>query len=319
MPLRTARRWGLALQASALAWPAAWRALAWSMGAGLLFTVLNALLRGLALQLHPMQTQFLRYLFGFVVLLPLLLRGARTLWPQRPGGQLWRGAVHTLGLVLWFLALPHLPLADTTAIGFTTPLFILLGAALFLGERLRLARWVATGAGFAGMLLVLGPRLGGSGGGAWHLLMLASAPVFAASFLITKALTRHEQTSVIVLWQALTVTLFSLPAALWVWQWPLPLQWAGFALCGALGSAGHYCLTRSFRAAEISATQSVKFLELLWSALLGWWLFSEHPAASTLAGGAVIALATLWLARHEGRSGAGGALPPADAEGVRKR
>ena len=200
--------------------------------------------------------------------------------------------------VLWFLALPHIPLADTTAIGFTGPRFILIGAWWFLKEPMRWERWLATAIGLGGVLIVMGPKLSGSGGG-WHLLMLGSAPVFAASFLITKVLTRTETTGVIVFWQALSVTTLSLPMAWWVWQWPNTLQWAGFAVCGVLGSSGHYCLTRSFRAADISATQSVKFLDLVWSALLGWMLFADVPAETTLLGGAVICAATLWVARRE--------------------
>jgi drug/metabolite transporter (DMT)-like permease len=289
--------------------PAAVRALLWVALAGAIFTVLNALMRLLALQLDPMQTQFLRYLFGFAVLLPWLVRhGPAAYRPQSPAGQFWRGAVHTLGLLLWFAALPHIPLADTTAIGFTTPIFIMLGAWWFLKEPMRWERWVATGIGFAGVLVVLGPALlaaaGGRSGGGAHLLMLASAPVFAASFLITKVLTRSETTGVIVFWQALTVTLFSLPLALLNWQWPSAWQWAGFALCGTLGSGGHYCLTRSFSGADISATQSLKFLELLWSALLGFALFADVPTATTLAGGALITAATIWAARREAAAGA---------------
>jgi drug/metabolite transporter (DMT)-like permease len=282
------------------------RGLLWSAASGAIFCLLNAIMRGLAQQLAPMQAQFLRYLFGLLVMLPLLLHGGlATWWPRNLVGQFTRGAVHTVGLVLWFLALPHLPLADTTAIGFTGPLFIMIGAWLFLGEPMRWDRWMATLVGFVGVLIVVGPKLGlgaGGGGGGWHLLMLASAPVFAVSFLITKVLTRSESPGVIVVWQALSVTLFSLPAALWVWQAPSAAQWLGFALCGVLGSSGHYCLTRSFRSADISSTQSVKFLDLVWSAALGWLLFADVPTRTTLLGGAVICGATLWVARREHRS-----------------
>ncbi len=275
------------------------RALLWSAASGLLFCLLNAVLRSLSQQLDPMQTQFLRYLFGLLVLLPLVWHGGwRAYWPKNLAGQFTRGAVHTVGLVLWFLALPHLPLADLTAIGFTTPLFIMIGAALFLREPMRWERWVATVVGFAGVLIVVGPLLSGAGGG-WHLLMLASAPVFAASFLITKVLTRTETSGVIVVWQALSVTLFSLPMAMLAWQAPSATQWAGFAVCGLLGSSAHYCLTRSFRIADISSTQSVKFLELVWASALGWLLFADLPTQTTLLGGAVIVAATLWVARRE--------------------
>ena len=296
--------------------PATVRGLLWSAASGALFCVLNATLRSLALQLAPMQAQFLRYLFGLLVMLPLVWHaGLAAYRPNHIAGQFTRGAVHTLGLALWFAALPHLPLADTTAIGFTGPLFIMIGAWLFLKEPMRWERWLATAIGFGGVLIVVGPKLGlgtGAGGGPHpyqhHLLMLASAPLFAASFLITKALTRSESAGVIVAWQAISVTLFSLPMALWVWQWPSAAQWFAFLLCGVLGSVGHYCLTRSFRVADISSTQSVKFLDLVWSSALGWWMFADVPTQTTLMGGAVICAATLWVAQREHRQQP--ALPP---------
>jgi drug/metabolite transporter (DMT)-like permease len=131
--------------------------------------------------------------------------------------------------------------------------------------------------------------------------MLASAPVFAASCLVTKALTRYESTGTIVLWQCLTISLMSAPLAWSVWQPVSAWQLIGFLVCGLLGSVGHYCLTRGIREADLSATQTPKFLELVWAALLGWAMFAEMPAASTLAGGLVISAATLWLARREAR------------------
>jgi len=280
------------------------RGLLWASAAGLAFSLLNALMRTLTLQLEPMQAQFLRYLFGFLVLLPLVWhRGLAACWPRNVRGQFTRGAVHTLGLVLWFSALPKIPLADMTAIGFTTPIFIMIGAGLFFRETMQWDRWLAAMLGFVGVLVVVMPQLSGSGG-LYHLVMLASAPVFAASFLLTKAMTRYEDTSVILIWQAITVTLLSLPLALPVWQAPSAWQWAGFALCGALGSSAHYCLTRSFVVADISATQSVKFLDLVWAGLLGWLVFADLPSASTLAGGVVICAATLWIARRESRAAA---------------
>lgn len=277
------------------------RGLLWSMTAGLLFVLLNALMRGLALQLDPFQTQFLRYLAGCVVLLPFVLRaGLAAYRPQNVSGQFARGAVHTLGLCLWFVAIPHITLADTTAIGFTGPIFIMLGAWLVFREPMRWERWVASLIGFAGVLIVVAPKLSGSGG-YYTLVMLASAPVFAASFLITKGLTRYERPTVIVVWQSITVTLCSLPLALLHWQTPTLLQGFVFLLCGLLGSAGHYCLTRSFSVADISATQSVKFLDLVWASVVGWLAFSDQPSQSTLIGGVVICASTIWIAHREAR------------------
>ena len=281
--------------------PPALRGLIWSTGAGLLFVLLNTLMRKLAIELDPFQTQFLRYLAALGVMLPLMARGGWTAWrPRNVGGQFTRGAVHTAGLCLWFIAVPHITLADTTAIGFTTPIFIMIGAVLLFKERMRWERWAASLVGFAGVLTVVAPQLTGSGG--WYaLVMLASSPVFAASFLITKALTRYERPEVIVAWQAISVTAFSLPLALLHWSWPSPLQWLLFVGCGILGSAGHYCLARSYSVADISATQSVKFLDLVWATLLGWLVFADLPSRWTLAGGAVICASTVWIARREAR------------------
>ncbi len=128
--------------------------------------------------------------------------------------------------------------------------------------------------------------------------------MFAASFLLTKSLTRTDSAGVIVVWQSITVAVFSLPLAIAGWQWPTPTQWALFAMAGALGSAGHYCLTRSFSVADISATQSVKFLDLVWATAVGWLLFADIPSQWTLAGGVVICGSTVWIARRESRMAA---------------
>ena len=302
------RRWQhrihTSVQRRTLHLPDATRGLLWAAAAGLMFTALNVLMRLLSLQIDPFQTQFLRYVFGLLVLLPMVwANGLAAYRPQQVGGQFLRGALHTVALCLWFLALPHISLADTTAIRFTTPLFIMLGAYIFFREPMRWERWLATLLGFVGVLIVVGPKLaaGSGGNGVYHLTMLASAPLFAASFLVTKALTRYENTGTILLWQAITVSLFSLPLALPNWQAPTALEWLIFLACGALGSASHYCLTRSLLSADISATQSAKFLELVWAAIMGWLVFSDVPALNTIAGGLLISLATVWVARREAR------------------
>ena len=283
------------------AWPVAVRGMVWMVLGGLLFSFLNTIARELTLHLDVYQSQFLRYLFGLLVILPWVWRdGWRAYMPVNMAGQFWRGGVHTLGLVLWFTALPKIPLADMTAIGFTGPIFIMLGAAWFLGEPMRKDRWIAAIIGFAGVLVVVLPKMSGEGG--WfNLVMLASSPVFAASFLITKALTRYEKPGVIVLWQALTVSVLSLPMALPHWQMPTLMQWLGFAATGVLGTLAHYCLTRAFALSDISATQSLRFLDLVWASILGWLVFGDVPSQWTWAGALVILGATVWIARRESR------------------
>lgn len=266
--------------------------------AGLTFSVLNVWMRLLTAELDPFQVQFLRYGLGLLFVLPLA--GAAALRPKNLPGQLWRGAVHTAGLLCWFAALPNIPYADLSAISFTGPIFIMLGAAFFLGEKLIWQRWAAAALGLLGVLIVVGPQLGGTGG-VYYLWMLLSTPLFAASFLITKALTRRDTPEVIVAWQSLTVTLFTLPLALWVWEWPSAWAWGVALLSGALGSLGHVLLTHACRLADISAATGVKFLDLVWAVLLGWMVFAEVPTVFTLAGALVILGATTWIARVEAR------------------
>lgn len=295
---RIRRRWNVITRRT-VRLPPAVKSMLWTTCAGMLFALLNALMRTMAMQLDPFETQFLRYLCGTLVMAPFVLRsGVDAFRPRHVGGQFLRGVVHTVGLCLWFLALPHVPLAVMTSIGFTGPIFVMIGAAIFFREPVRVDRWLAALAGFAGVAIVVGPKLSAAGG-IYTLVMLASSPLFAASFLVTKELTRYESARVIVLWQTLSVTVLSLPLALLHWQTPTLAQLGAFAVSGLIGTTGNYCLTRAFAVADISASQSVKFLDLVWASLLGWLIFADHPSGSTLVGGAVICTAAVLIARRE--------------------
>jgi drug/metabolite transporter (DMT)-like permease len=275
--------------------------IAWMVLSGIIFGVLNALLRVVTLQLPPIEAQFLRYVSGALVMLPFILRvGFRAYHPNGLMGQLWRGAAHTSGMLLWFMALPHLPLADTTAIGFTGPIFVMIGAVLFFREPMLCSRWAAALIGFGGVLVVVWPKLSGSNG-FYDLVMLGSAPLFAASQLITKALTKRDRTEVIVVWQCLTISLFSFPLAMLQWVWPTPAQYLMFLAAGVLGSCAHYAATQAFRVADVSATQPVRFLDLIWATLMGYLVFGDLPTRATLLGGLVIFSATMWVTRREAR------------------
>ena len=273
----------------------------WAIAAGIAFSLLNTILRGIALELDPLQTQFLRYFLGFTFFIPwLLTRGIAAYWPKDVPRQLWRGTVHTVGLFLWFTALPNIPLADGTAFGFTVPIFVMLGAAIFLRERMVPARCMAALIALVGVVIVLLPKLTGAGG-YYNLLMLAAQPLFAASVLITKALTRNDRAEVIVLWQAFMVSALTLPFALLHWSWPSAIQWGWFVICAVLGTTGQYCNARALGVADASATQSAKFLDLVWASLLGLVVFGDIPTESTLLGGLVIVAATVWISHRESR------------------
>ncbi len=280
------------------------RGMLWMAATGVLFVSMNTIMKWLSQDLDPWLVGFLRYLLGAAVMLwPVMRLGTRAVWPKAPKLQFVRGLFHAGGMILWFAALPLVTLAELTAIGFTGPLFICLGAVLFLNERMTGARWAAVLVGFAGVVLVVKPWEGAGFAGisTGMLLMLASAPVFAGSFLTAKALTRYDRAEVVVFWQHFWVSVLLIGFAIAYWANPSPVQWALLVLCGFLGAGGHYCMTRAFRATDISAVQPVKFLELVWAALLGVLVFGTVPAGATVVGGIVILASTLLLARHESR------------------
>jgi len=281
------------------------RGMMWMSVSGILFSLMNVWMKWMSQDLDPWVVGCLRYSFGFAVLLPVVWRiGLRACMTRAPVLQLWRGGLHAGGMLLWFAALPAVSMAELTAIGFTGPIFICLGAVLFLRERMTLARIAAVATGFAGVLLVVQPwsQTGFDGVTVGNLLLLAAAPMFAGSFLVAKVLTRHDNPEVVVLWQHLTVGLMLLPFAVAWWTPPTPALWVALAFCGGLGTLGHYCMTRAFRAADISSIQTVSFLNLVWASILGYLVFSSIPGVWTVVGAAVIFAATLLLARHEARA-----------------
>lgn len=275
----------------------------WMAAGGLSLATMNAIMRLMTQQLDSFQSQFLRYAFGLAVVLPIIFRGPiGRLRPSSFKTQIWRGIAQTIALSLFFLALPHVPLADMTAMMFITPMFVLLGAAVFLREKVSLARWLAACVGFVGVVIVLWPHMSSdAGAGAWSLVMLGATPFFAATFLITKAMTRSDSNETLVTWLNISVALMTLPMALWVWQWPSANQWIAFACCGLLGTIAHFCFTQAFSMVDISSLQPVRFLDLIWSSALGLIIFGNAPAHTALLGGGVIIAATIVMSRYEAK------------------
>lgn len=269
--------------------------------AGVVYSIVSALLRGMTQNMSPFQILAMVYIGSMLAVLPLLRgRGIGSLLPKGLKPVLFRGLVHWVGMSLWLVALAHLTLAETTAIGFSGPLFISAGgAALLLKEPMRWERVVASVIGFGGVLVVLQPRLAASDEVAYALLMLLSTAVFAVSFLLAKRLTLTEQPSVVTVWQSLVVMVCSLPLAVLTWIPPTFEAILVALASGVLTLVGNYCFARAFSEADISATQPVRFLDLVWAAILGALMFGDRMDAATWIGSAIILSATVWAAHRE--------------------
>ena len=268
---------------------------------GMLFVGVTVAVRYLGTNMNPVQAAFIRYCFGIVLILPLLSRaGIMSLDRDRLGFHALRGLVHGGGVILWFLAMSRIPISEVTALGFTTPIFVTLGAAVFLSERLKPYRVAAVVLGFIGALLILRPGLRVIDIGA--LAQLGAAPLFACSYLMAKSATRREASSLIVVLLSVFCTLTLALPALLVWRTPTLDELLLLGLTALLATSGHYCMTRALEAAEVSAVQPFTFLQLVWATILGLILFDETPDVWIWIGGAVIVGSATWMAQQEVRS-----------------
>lgn len=270
----------------------------WMLATGLCFVGVNGVVRSLGTDLPAAQSAFLRFGWGVLFLLPTLRPLMRAGFPA---GALrlfgWRGLFHTAAVVCWFYAMARIPVAEVTAIGYLNPVLVTVGAALFFGERLALRRILAVIVALAGAAIVLRPGLREVTAG--HLSQLCAASFFAGSYLIAKRLSQIAPASSIVAMMSLTVAVLLLPFALWVWV-PVTLSqvlWLG--VVAVFATAGHYCMTRAFRAAPLTVTQPVTFLQLVWATLLGALVFGEGVDPWVLVGGAVIIAAISYITWRE--------------------
>lgn len=276
------------------------RGIAWMVLTTFMFVAVTGIVRYLGTAMPAVEAAFIRYAFGLLLVLPLVLR-VKAMWPPKKRMKLFvlRGLVHGCAVMLWFFAMARIPIAEVTAIGYLSPIFVTIGAAVFLGERLQIRRIFAVLIGFAGTLIILRPGFQTIEIGS--LAQLAAAPLFAISFIITKLLTRDEDPSVIVFMLSLFCTATLLPGAVMQWRAPTleELSWLG--LVAVFATTGHYTLTKAFAAAPISVTQPVGFLQLVWAALLGMVAFGEPLDPYLFAGAAVIIAAATYIAHREAR------------------
>ncbi len=275
--------------------------IAWMILSGLFFVLVTGAVRHIASDMNPMQAAFIRYFIGLFLVIPIMLRARPVrLMPPRLGLHALRGVMHGLAVLLWFYAMSRIPIAQVTALGFTAPVFATIGAALLLGETLRLRRVTAVLIGLAGAMVILRPGAAAIDLGA--IAMLVAAPMFAVSIIIAKRLTATESTPTIVGYLSVFVTLTLLPPALYVWRTPSWEEIAWLTFIAVMATSGHFALTQAFRRAEITVTQPFSFLQLVWATLLGLYIFDEQPDRWTWIGGAIIVASATYIAHRESLS-----------------
>lgn len=270
----------------------------WMITSGLCFVAVTAGVKALGPTLPAIQSAFVRYLLGLVVLIPM----APTLLRLRLSGRQWRlftlrAAAHAVGVVTWFYAMTRIPLAEVTAMGYLTPVLTTLGAALLLSERLPRRRLAAVAVALIGALIILRPGMRTIDPG--HIAMLTTALMFSVGYLLTKRLTGEVSAAVIVAMLSLMVPIALAPMAIAVWQPPTWTDLTVLSAVAAAATAGHYAMTRAFAAAPLTATQPVTFLQLVWSVTLGALVFGEPIDPFVILGGSIIVAAVTFIAWRE--------------------
>ena len=278
------------------------------------FTVMGAIAKATSeggLGVPPGQQVFFRSLFAIPVILTwLALRrelgvGLRT---HRPMGHFYRGIIGTASMGLGFWALALLPFPEVTALGYAAPLLVVIFAAMFLGEDVRLFRLSMVVLGMIGVTIVLSPRITtGTDLGYKETLgavvTLTAAACTALAQIFVRKLVREERTSAIVFWFSITSTLLSLITIPFGWVMPTPTEAALLIATGLLGGVGQILLTSSYRYADASIVAPFDYASMIFALLIGYFVFDEVPTLVMLAGAALIILAGVMIIWRERQLG----------------
>lgn len=270
----------------------------WMFAAGLSFVVMTALVKSLGTSMNSIQAAFLRYVLGLVFLLPAMRSIMAThLTPRLLTLFGLRGIVHAVAVMLWFFAMTQIPLAEVTAMNYMTPVYVTLGAALFLGEKLAFRRIAAILVALIGVLIILRPGFREVSSG--HLAMLGTALTLGGSYLLAKILVRDVPPAVVVAHLSIWVTIALIPFAIAVWTQPSLRDIGVLFLVASFATAGHYFMTLALQAAPVAVTQPVTFLQLIWATILGAAVFHESVDVWVVAGGTLILAAVSFISWRE--------------------
>ncbi len=271
---------------------------AFMLAATLLFSASDTLAKYVTQSVPTVELATIRYaVFVAMAGAPLLRRRATSIRSRRPGLQILRGLGVVGSALAFILSLGSLPVAEATAINFITPLLITVLAIPVLGEVVRPQGWAAVSVGFAGVLVVVRPGIGGLHPAAG--LVVLSSLCWCMAMLLTRRLAGVDRTGVTLIWTALTgfvLLLCLLPFFLA----PLTLRLAGLCLLvGVIASSGQWFALLAYRHARATVLAPLSYAQLIWSSAFGYAVFRAVPDRWTLVGGVIIALSGTYVVHLE--------------------
>lgn len=253
-------------------------------------------------EIYPIpEVAFLRMLFALplIVAAGLISGGPQSLATRRPVVQFGRGLLATFATLTFYLGLSLLPLAEVTAIAFTAPLFVTMIAVPLLGERPGRAQWVATGAGFLGVLLIVRP--GGAAFTLAALVPLGTAAAYALLMLTARMLGRSETIWATMLYATLIPLVITGAILPWFWHTPSLAHLPHFLALGVSGGLALTLITQGFRIGVASVVAPFDYTGLVWATLFGWIVWGEVPSRLSVLGGVVIGVCGVYLAYSQAR------------------
>jgi len=290
-----------------------------------LFTLMAAIIKFTSDHVPAGEAVFFRSLFAIpVIVVWLIMRGdlRHGLIAKKPMGHVWRGVLGTTAMGMTFTGLGMLPLPEVTAIGFATPIFTLILAAVFLGETIRMIRISAVLIGLAGVLVMIWPRLSGGADlsdtatlGAMLILFATLARAMVQIHI--RQLVQTEHTAAIVFYFSITATglsLLTLPFGWVVPSWNVLLL---LVCSGLIGGVAQILVTSSYRFAAASMLAPYDYASMLFAIVIGYVWFAELPTLVMLAGATLVISGNVLVIWRESRLGLvrGKARPMIDPKG----
>jgi drug/metabolite transporter (DMT)-like permease len=276
----------------------------------MLFVGMSAIIKATADEVPPGQAVFFRSFFAIpVILIWLVQRGQLSigLKAKNPMGHVWRGLFGTTAMGLTFAGLGLLPLPEVTAIGFATPIFTVLLAAVMLGERIRLFRVSAVAIGLIGVIIILWPRFGGAqldqAATLGAMLILGATMLRALVQVHLRQLVQNEHTAAIVFYFSVTASVLALLTAPFGWVVPSASTLGLLVAAGFIGGVAQILVTSAYRFGSVSMLAPYDYTSMLFAIILGYFLFDELPTALMLAGSGLVIVAgalVIWRERQLG-------------------
>ena len=253
----------------------------------------------LSATLPSIEIAWIRFLVFALIMTPAMLPGSPlfALQTGRPGLQWLRGAA-LLGSSLFFISgLRYLPIAEASATGFVAPLFVTALSIVFLGEQVGLRRWIATGVGLVGVIIILRP-----GSGAFHpaaFFPIVSALAWACTLIMTRMMSGSERAITIMTYSSIAGVCILTALVPFVWVMPSWHDILFGIFIGVASTAGQWIVVLAFRYADASVLAPFSYTQLLWVSILGFLVFGEVPDIWTVTGAVFIVASGLYTAHRE--------------------